>query len=132
VTAREKAIATGFMASKAAASPPHITVSRPLTAPAWPPDTGASTKPRPRAAATAASSRATAADAVVWSTKTAPGLHAGQRARVAQHHRAQVVVVADAGEHEVGTGAACAGVGAARRRIPGPRPRPWRRCGCRR
>ena len=30
------------------ASPPHITVSTPFSAPAWPPDTGASTKSKPR------------------------------------------------------------------------------------
>ena len=51
-----------------------MTVSTPFTAPASPPDTGASRNPRSRSAATAASSRATSADAVVWSTKTAPAL----------------------------------------------------------
>ncbi len=72
VTAFAKAIATGCITAKGAASPPHITVSTPLTAPAWPPETGASTKCRPCAAAAACSSRATAAEAVVWSTNTAP------------------------------------------------------------
>ena len=33
VKAREKAIATGLAASKAALSPPHITVSKPFCAP---------------------------------------------------------------------------------------------------
>ena len=51
-----------------------MTVRTPFTAPASPPDTGASRNPIPRSAATAATSRATSADAVVWSTKTAPGL----------------------------------------------------------
>ena len=49
-----------------------MTVRTPFSAPAWPPETGASTKAAPFAAAASASSRATAAEAVVWSTKTAP------------------------------------------------------------
>ena len=72
VTARAKAWATGWAAAKAAASPPHMTVSMPFCAPAWPPDTGASTNCRPSAAAAAFSSRATLAEAVVWSTKMVP------------------------------------------------------------
>ncbi len=74
VQARAKAMATGRMRSNAAGSPPHITVSRPLTAPACPPDTGASTKCRPRLLAVSCNSRATAAEAVVLSTNTASGL----------------------------------------------------------
>ncbi len=73
VKARENAWATGCAASKAAWSPPHITVSRPFCAPAWPPDTGASTKLSPRFLAAVYNSRATLAEAVVWSTNTAPG-----------------------------------------------------------
>ncbi|CFU03366.1 Uncharacterised protein [Bordetella pertussis] len=42
VTARPKACATGLMSSNVALSPPHMMVSAPLTAPAWPPETGAS------------------------------------------------------------------------------------------
>ena len=49
-----------------------MTVSTPFTAPASPPDTGASRNPRSPSAATAASSRATSAEAVVWSTNTVP------------------------------------------------------------
>src|SRR6266849_5480201 len=60
---------TGFARSNAAASPPTITVSCPFSAPAWPPDTGASRNSKPRFFASAASSRATFAEAVVWSTK---------------------------------------------------------------
>src|SRR6266699_2224293 len=63
---------TGFARSNAAASPPTITVSCPFSAPAGPPDTGASRNSKPRFFASAASSRATFADAVVWSTKTVP------------------------------------------------------------
>ena len=59
--------------SKCSSEPPHITVSWPLTAPAWPPETGASTKPTPRAAAVPPISLASAADAVVWSTSSVPG-----------------------------------------------------------
>ena len=73
VTALANAIATGLMVSKAAASPPHITVSAPLMAPRLPPETGASMNFRPRLSASAPSSRATSAEAVVWSTKIAPG-----------------------------------------------------------
>ena len=71
VTARPKAIATGCARANGSASPPHITVSMPLTAPAWPPDTGASMKCRPRCLAAACSSRATSAEAVVSSKKIA-------------------------------------------------------------
>ena len=48
-------------------------VSAPFTAPAWPPETGASMKFSPSSLACTYSSRATSAEAVVWSTKTAPG-----------------------------------------------------------
>ena len=73
VTALAKCIATGWMRPKTASSPPHMTVNAPFTAPAWPPETGASMKCRPCRVASAASSRATSAEAVVWSTRTAPG-----------------------------------------------------------
>ncbi|KAG1304003.1 hypothetical protein G6F62_015752 [Rhizopus arrhizus] len=53
VTARPKLCATGLMASKTAGSPPHMMVSTPLTAPACPPETGASTKFRPSSLACA-------------------------------------------------------------------------------
>ena len=49
-----------------------MTVSAPFSAPDWPPDTGASRNAQPRFAASAASSRAMPADAVVWSTWIAP------------------------------------------------------------
>ena len=48
-------------------------VSLPFSAPAWPPETGASRKPTPLAVAAAWISRAICADAVVWSTRIAPG-----------------------------------------------------------
>jgi hypothetical protein len=60
------------MVAKAVASPPHITVSWPFWAPAWPPETGASMNCRPRSSPAACSSRATSAEAVVWSAKMAP------------------------------------------------------------
>ena len=47
-------------------------VRRRFSAPAWPPETGASMKPRPRLLAFSDSSLATLAEVVVWSTKTAP------------------------------------------------------------
>ena len=46
--------------------------SCPFWAPAWPPETGASTKPTPISDATAAISLATSAEAVVWSTSVEP------------------------------------------------------------
>jgi hypothetical protein len=101
VTALAKFIATGFIASKGAASPPHITVSAPFTAPAWPPETGASMKCRPWARACACSSRATSADAVVWSTKMAPAAMPA-KAPSGPGDGAQVGVVAHAGKHEFG------------------------------
>ena len=72
VKALEKAMATGLARSNAAASPPHITVNMPLMAPASPPETGASTKCTPLALAAANNSRATLAEAVVWSIRSAP------------------------------------------------------------
>ena len=51
VTALAKHSASGLTASKGAPSPPHITVRAPFTAPAWPPETGASTKCKPRESA---------------------------------------------------------------------------------
>ena len=47
VIALAKDIATGFALSNGPWSPPHITVSWPFSAPAWPPDTGASMKSTP-------------------------------------------------------------------------------------
>jgi hypothetical protein len=61
-------------------------------------------------------------------------LHAGEGAVVAQHHGAQVVVVADAAEHDVGAGRGFARgrcVAARARRIRRPTPATWRACGCR-
>src|SRR6266702_8294119 len=49
-----------------------MTVKTPFSAPAWPPETGASTNSKPSLVAAASRSRATSADAVVWSTKVAP------------------------------------------------------------
>ncbi len=51
--------------------------SWPFSAPAWPPETGASRKTQPRAAAASAISRASFAEAVVWSTTIAPSGSAG-------------------------------------------------------
>ena len=69
--------------------------------------------------AAACSSRATAADAVVWSTKTAPGFMPAKAPSSPSTTRAQVVVVADAGEDEVAPAAASRGVGrASARRTP--------------
>src|SRR5690606_28092582 len=67
-----KASITGLARSNTACSPPTITVSTPFSAPACPPETGASRKSNPPADAAAASSRATSAEAVVLSMKIAP------------------------------------------------------------
>ena len=53
---------TGRTRSTAASSPPAMTVSWPFSAPAWPPDTGASTNQRPAALACSAASRASLAE----------------------------------------------------------------------
>ncbi len=65
VTARAYVASTGSAYAYASASPPTMIVSLPFSAPAWPPDTGASRKATPRAAAAACMSRATSAEAVV-------------------------------------------------------------------
>jgi hypothetical protein len=51
--------------------------------------------------ASADNSRATAAEAVVWSTKTAPDLTPAKGAVGADRHLAQVIVIADAGHDEI-------------------------------
>lgn len=55
-------------------------LSAALRAPASPPDTGASTAPQPRAAATSAISLASAGSVVVKSTSSAPGFRLGRMA----------------------------------------------------
>jgi len=62
---------TGRTRAKVASSPPHMTASTPFSAPACPPETGASRNSNPRSPASAWSSRATTADAVV--TPIRPG-----------------------------------------------------------
>src|SRR3979411_330144 len=62
---------TGSGPAKASGVPPHITVSTPFSAPAWPPDTGASMNLKPRLVASASSSRAISEDAGVCSAHTA-------------------------------------------------------------
>ena len=64
---------TGSARAKASGSPPTMTESWPLTAPAWPPETGASMKLRPMVSARVAISRASLAEVVVWSMKTQAG-----------------------------------------------------------
>ncbi len=72
VTARPYESITGRARSNAGLSPPHITVSLPFSAPACPPETGASMKSTPFAFAAWYTLRAASAEAVVWSTSTAP------------------------------------------------------------
>ena len=72
VIALANAIASGLASANAFSSPPHMTVSAPLMAPRLPPETGASMNVDPFFCASAASSRATSAEAVVWSTKIVP------------------------------------------------------------
>ena len=76
-------------------------------------------------------SRATSAEAVVWSTKMAP-LPCRRRRRRRPDDAAHVVVVADAGEDDLGAlgrlGRRRGGLAAMRR---DPVLAPWPRCGCR-
>ena len=71
-TSRAYASMTGLASRNAPFRPPTMTVSAPFSAPAWPPETGASRNRHPRSLAAASSSLARVADAVVWSTKMAP------------------------------------------------------------
>ena len=91
--------------------PPHMMPSLPLTAPAWPPETGASTKSKPRFVPLPASSRAMPAEAVVWSTNSAPLLHGAESAIGAQASLRAGRVAADAAEDDLLALAASAGVG---------------------
>ena len=56
---------------------------------------------RPWALATALSSRATSAEAVVWSTNTAPGFIPAKAPFGTQRDAAQVIVVANAAKNNV-------------------------------
>ena len=56
---------TGLARSKASASPPTMTVKTPFSAPACPPEMGASRKENPFPPAISASSRVTFAETVV-------------------------------------------------------------------
>ena len=67
-----KASSTGRTRSNVLASPPHITVSVPFSAPIFPPLTGASMKSMPRSASSAASRRDVAGSPEVQSTSTEP------------------------------------------------------------
>src|SRR3546814_15195228 len=93
VTARAKVSITGRARSKGSGSPPHMTVRVPFSAPAWPPETGASMKAMPRSLPAAASSRATSAEAVVLSTKMLQIGRASCREKVGQHVYISVVYV---------------------------------------
>ncbi|GGI90149.1 hypothetical protein GCM10007973_28110 [Polymorphobacter multimanifer] len=66
------AASTGPAAANAPSAPPHMTDKLPDSAPAWPPETGASSHNSPRAAACSSRCRATSAEAVVWSMNKAP------------------------------------------------------------
>ena len=83
--------------------------------------------------ALAKSSRATSAEAVVWSTKIAPFFMPAKAPRLAERHGAQVVVVADAGEDDLGSRRPPrpASAPSVPRSAP-PMPRPCGVCGCRR
>ena len=62
----------GAAASNASASPPAMTVRMPASAPACPPETGASMQRMPITSPALNSSRATSAEAVVWSMNVVP------------------------------------------------------------
>ena len=120
------------MSSNVALSPPHMMVSAPLTAPAWPPETGASMNCRfsSRAARIEFARHIGRGGGVVDEDRA--GLHAGEGAVRAQHHAAQVVVVADTAEHDL---RACRGFarrgGGLAAEFGGPGLRLWLPCGCR-
>ena len=69
----------GWARSKSCCAPPTMMVSVPSRAPRSPPETGASSGPKPFAAASAASERASAGLEVVMSTSTQPGLAADMK-----------------------------------------------------
>ena len=92
-----------------------MTVSTPFSAPAWPPDTGASRKPTAarRRGRRAVRARPRRGRRVVDVDRAR--LHAGERAVLAERHLAQIVVIADAGEDEIGALGRLGGVAATRR-----------------
>ncbi len=69
----------GRPAAKAAASPPHITVSCPFCAPAWPPETGASTNCKPCVLGGGVQFARHLGRGRGVVNKDAPGLHARER-----------------------------------------------------
>ena len=117
VTMRAKASITGSAFAKVSASPPTMTVSTPFCAPAEPPETGASRKPKPFpwllhefAGNVCRCRRVVDEDGAL--------AHALEGAALAERHRAQIIVVADAGEDEIG---ALGGLGRRRRSLAGRR-----------
>ena len=89
-----------------------MTVSAPFSAPAWPPETGASMKPRPRSRGFRVQFARDVGRGGGVVDEDRAALHAGEGAVGPERDRAQIVVVADAGEDEI----AALGGGAGRRR----------------
>jgi hypothetical protein len=90
---------------------------------------------RPCALAAAYNSRATLAEAVVWSTKTAPFFMPAKAPSAPMDHCAQIVVVAHAAKNDVGMLDGFTRCGGVRwllgiGQILGTKQLIWRRCGC--
>jgi hypothetical protein len=79
-----------------------MTVSTPLSAPAWPPDTGASRKPQPLAAAGFGQFARHFGGSRGVVDQDGAILDAAENAVRAKRHGAEVIIVADAGEDEIG------------------------------
>ena len=83
------------------ASPPHMTVSTPFSAPAWPPETGASMKPKPRLRRLPVELARDFGRGGGVVDEDRARCHAREGAVGPDGHRAQVVVIADAGEDDL-------------------------------
>ena len=79
-----------------------MTVSLPFSAPAWPPDTGASRKPMPRCLRRSVKLAGNVRRGGGVIDEDRALLHARECAVRPNRHLAQIIVVADAGEDEVG------------------------------
>ncbi len=104
---------TGFVFSKTASSPPHMTVSTPFSAPASATGNGGVDEVDAFVLGRGMEFTATSALAVVLSIRTAPAFAAGEHAILADRYRAQIIVItADAGKDEIGTFGRSSGRGA--------------------
>src|SRR5262245_53597297 len=91
----------GSTLAKAASGPPTMIDNVPFRAPRSPPDTGASSTSTPRVTPVSPSSTASAGSLVVMSTTGGAGRGRGEHTVRTEHHRPNIIGVAEHGEDDV-------------------------------